>query len=251
MDQTSILQEMIQNNEACRITQNEDVQIVNVRPQVVFDKLKDKLMDDDLQFIKGLSKKMISHSLLVSNLQCLCADANCTNKESRFRAIPNGNINSKIMFVNKAPSLYESYLSMSYIGEIGLLLSVILSKLNINRQDVYCTDIIKCHTESLDSPSCAECTNRYFAKEIRIIKPQLIVFNGLSAIDMCLKLGILNGLPDKLAYGNIYKATMDSLETNVMAMYDLNKVLQKTGEDYIACKNQLWNQLNTAINFIN
>ena len=45
-----------------------------------------------------------------------------------------------------------------------------------------------------------------------------------------------------MTYGNIYSA--DSF--NVMAMYDLETVLQKTGNDYSKCKDELWHQILNA-----
>ena len=79
------------------------------------------------------------------------------------------------------------------------------------------------------------------------MKPQIIICNGMAVLNACIKMGVLSDLPENISYGMIYNATTSlGRSLKVMAMYDLNKVLQKNDADYAKCKDELWSQILTA-----
>ena len=134
----------------------------------------------------------------------------------------------------------------SHCDKAATFLSLILSKMNVSRDSIYCTDMIKCNTQ-LDEQSYNECIHSYIIKEIDYVSPKIIICNGISVLKACIRSGVLNNLPSDVTYGTIYNATTTSnLPVKVIAIYDLNTVLKKTGDDYIKCKTTLWTQLLSA-----
>ena len=90
-------------------------------------------------------------------------------------------------------------------------------------------------------------------KEIECVAPKLIICDGLSLLKACARMEnpVFLDLPSDIAYGKIYDTrTPKGFAVKVMAMYDLDVVLRKTGEEYDKCKTDLWQQLLTAFKTI-
>lgn len=238
---------MIENKESCRIIQDESGYTVKLRPAVVSESLTDKLSPEDITTAMSIVNRQTELSNIKTNLYRQCNNTNCQMKDNCvFRAIPNGNTNADILFLNKMPTEYEVCNMSTHCDKIGVFLSLILNKMNVSRDSVYCTDIIKCNAQ-LDEQSFNECIRTYVENEINYVSPKVIICNGLCALKTCAKYNILQGLSEDLSYGKIYNAkTSSGLPVKVMAMYDLNTVLQKTGADYEKCKTELWTQILSA-----
>lgn len=237
----NVFEEMHNNHENCRIINDNDIMQVKLRPSEIKNSLKDKLSDED---IEGAYSTINRHNRLMDlkrNLYNGCYDCNCCNKLCRFHSIPCGSINSKIMIINKMPTQYEACRMHSMCDKNGAFLSLILQKMNVERDSVYITDMIKCNAQ-LDESSYNECLNHYLKQEIEIVSPKFIICNGISVLKACIKSEVFTGLPSQVSYGNIYNAD----DYNVMAIYDLETVLQKTGDDYSKCKDELWHQILNA-----
>ena len=246
-----IMQDMIDKNESCRVIQNNDEIIVKLRPISILDSLKGKLSDADIQNGGNIINRQLIINTLKTNLYRQCINTNCSyQNKSMFRAVPSGNSEAKVMFINKQPTQYEACNMSTHCDREGIFLSLILSKMNVSRESIYCTDMIKCNGNP-DENSCKECINQYLEQEINFVKPQIIICNGMSILNACIKMKVLLNLPENISYGIIYNA-VTSLGCNlkVMAMYDLNKVLQKNDTDYTKCKDELWSQILTAFKTI-
>ena len=88
--------------------------------------------------------------------------------------------NSKIMFVSEAPGQEEDNVGKPFIGKSGKLLDKIFEESNINRKEVYITNIVKCRPPENRNPSPIEkkiCIN-YLKYEYNIIKPKIIICLG-------------------------------------------------------------------------
>ena len=247
MDSNIIMQEMIDNHESCRIIKDETGYTVKLRPVAVSESLNDKLSVNDISTGMSIVNRQLILSNIKTNLYRQCNNTNCQMKDKcLFRAIPNGNTNADIMFLNKLPTDYEIGNMSSHCDKNGVFLSLILNKMNVSRDSVYCTDMIKCNIQ-LDEQSYNECIQTYIFKEIEYVAPKVIVCNGLSVLKACIKSGVLNNLPSDVTYGKIYDAsTASNLPIKVIAIYDLSTVLQKTGSEYEKCKTELWTQILSA-----
>lgn len=240
----SVLQDMVNQNEDCRIQNN----CVIVRPSQISNHLKGKLSDVDVLKASEITQAQVRHSVIQHNLYTQCINTACINRDKcMFRSIPNGNINADVMFVSKIPTKYETYIGASHTGVNGMFLSLILDKMNVSRANIYFTDFIKCCTDELDEESYNECIQQYFVQEVDIVNPKLIICNGLPLLRSCIKSNVFTGLPEAVTYGKIYNTeTHTGHHINIMSIYDLDKVLQKTGDDYEKCKTELWSQLLTG-----
>ena len=226
--------------------------VVSLRPSNMGELLEGKLSPQDI--IVGLTSinKAMQMAEIRNKLVCGCTDTQCQmcrtecTQDDVFRAIPNGNEKAKVMFVNKAPSQYEALAMLSHCDKTSVFLSLILDKMHVDRSDVYLTDIIKCYRQQVDEPSLRICIEANLMKEIFLVNPEVIVFNGQNGLKTLIELGYITGLNGDIAYGTIYNVTIGNAQRKVMAMFDLEKVLQKTGDDYAKCKTTLWTQILTA-----
>jgi DNA polymerase len=246
-----IMQEMIDNNESCRIIETDSGYIVKLRPKAIEESLNDKLSIEDITTGMSIVNRQIMLSNLKSNLYRQCNNINCKVKDKCvFRAIPNGNTNADVMFLNKIPTDYEIGNMCSHSDRNGTFLSLILSKMNVSRDSIYCTDMIKCNKQ-LDEQSFKECIYNYVVKEIEYVIPKVIICNGLSLLKTCIKLKVINNLPVEVTYGKIYEAeTATGQPVKVIAIYDLDTVLKKTDSEYTRCKTELWSQILSAFKAI-
>jgi DNA polymerase len=248
MDNTTVIPEMIQEGVSSKIIQTESGGYkVVIRPSMISHALEDKLSPEDISLGMNAVIRQMKFSNILTGLYGQCCDVNCAFKEKCiFKALPNGITNADVMFINKMPTDYEMAIMTSHSDKVGAFLSMILKKMNISRDSVYCTDMIKCNAQ-LDEQSYHECINTYLKNEIEHVAPKVIVCNGLSVLKACIKTGILKNLPVDVTYGKIYDAnTVSDTPVKVIAIYDLNTVLQKTGEDYNKCKTELWTQILSA-----
>lgn len=249
---SNVVQDMIENHQSHYATDENGVCTVRLRPKEIANVLKDKLSEDDINQGMNIVNQMLNIERLKNRLHHECYGVQCANADKcMFRSIPTGNINADVMLVNKMPSRYETYNMSTHCDETGVFLSLILNKMNIPLSSVYCTDFIKCSTDSLDESSYNNCIKEYFEKELSYIKPKLIICNGLPLLNTMARTGMFIGLPGNLTYGNIYNAQDSSGNSyRIVAIYELTRVLQKTGEQYEKCKTELWGQLLNAFKSI-
>ena len=99
-----------------------------------------------------------------------------------------GNPNSDIMFIGDEPSNSEDELGSFYVGKSGeLLIKMIENVLNITKEDVYYTTLVKCKSTNGLNNSNIETCHDYLLKQIELIKPKLIVALGEKTYSYLLK----------------------------------------------------------------
>ena len=73
---------------------------------------------------------------------------NCTDcplcKTRHNVVIGVGNTHSKILFVGEGPGYYEDMQGEPFVGAAGQLLDKMLAAINLNRNQVYISNIVKC-----------------------------------------------------------------------------------------------------------
>ena len=246
-DKMSVIPEMIKEGVSSKIISENDNYKIVLRPSVVSNSLEGKLSSEDISRGMDIVNQQIGFSNVNISLQNRCCNVNCTAKDKCIlRALPNGNANADVMFINKMPTDYEMATMTSSSDKNGVFLSLILDKMNVSRNSIYCTDVIKCNAQ-LDEQSFIECVRTYLDKEINYVLPRVIICNGLSVLKACVNFYVLHDLPSDLTYGKLYDAKMSTnLPVKVMAIYDLDTVLRKTGDDYEKCKTELWTQILLA-----
>ena len=124
--------------------------------------------------------------LLKNSVQhCYLCEYSKTRKNVLFAY---GDINSDIMFISDEPSNSEDELGVFYSGKTGeLLKKMIENVLNIKKEEVYLTTLIKCKSLNGLSNSNIDTCNDYLLKQIELVKPKLIVALGEKTYSYLLK----------------------------------------------------------------
>ena len=94
-----------------------------------------------------------------------------------------GNISARIMLIAQAPGEKEDSEGRMFVGPSGKVLDELLNKANISRDEIYMTNLIKCHLPHNRKPKAEEIAScSYFLdREIELIKPQVLVPLGFFA----------------------------------------------------------------------
>lgn len=105
----------------------------------------------------------------------------CPLSDTRNKAIMGkGDLNSPIMFIAEAPGNSEDRDGIPFTGPSGKVLDDLLKSVELKRQDIYLTNIVKCHPPKNRNPLPQEqeaCID-YLRYETFMIKPKIIVCLG-------------------------------------------------------------------------
>ena len=122
-----------------------------------------------------------------------------------------GPANAKIMFIGEAPGSNEDIQGKPFVGRAGEQLDELLSDIDLNREEVYITNVVKHRPPNNRDPRQDEidsCTP-YLEEQIKIIKPKLIITLGrhstkllLSKIDI--KVTGITRIRGKIFEGELY-----------------------------------------------
>jgi uracil-DNA glycosylase family 4 len=111
---------------------------------------------------------------------------NCSLKSSATNIVfSDGNPKSKIMLVGEAPGSNEDQEGLPFVGRAGALLDKMLTSINLNRKNVYISNIINYRPPENRRPTDEE-VNRYMPfikKHIEIINPKILVLLGSTAMN--------------------------------------------------------------------
>ena len=100
---------------------------------------------------------------------------------SRTEVVPGeGNVKSKVMLIGEAPGEDEDLRGEPFVGKAGQLLTKILQSVDIKREDIFITNMLKCRPPANRNPSKSEIETcfPYLETQIAIINPKIIVTLG-------------------------------------------------------------------------
>lgn len=101
----------------------------------------------------------------------------CPLCESRTMAVPgDGKVGARIMFVGEGPGEKEDLSGHPFVGAAGNLLTRLLERAGLSRQDVFITNIVKCRPPGNRVPTPEEITtcNDYLMAQIALVEPKII-----------------------------------------------------------------------------
>tara|TARA_B100001093_G_C26649670_1_gene936915 strand:+ start:112 stop:813 length:702 start_codon:yes stop_codon:yes gene_type:complete len=111
---------------------------------------------------------------------------NCDLKKNASNVVfSDGNPKSKIMIIGEAPGFNEDQEGLPFVGRAGALLDKMLAAIDLNRKNVYISNIINYRPPENRRPSEEE-TKRYLpfiTKHIEIISPKILVLLGSTAMN--------------------------------------------------------------------
>lgn len=91
-----------------------------------------------------------------------------------------GSPDARLMFIGEAPGRDEDIEGRPFVGRAGELLTRLIERLGLSRQDVYIGNILKCRPPSNRDPEDDEIENcmPIIRRQIRIISPSVIISLG-------------------------------------------------------------------------
>ena len=110
------------------------------------------------------------------------------------------------MFIGEAPGYHENRLGRPFVGAAGKFLDKLLASIDMQRDDVYICNIIKCRPPNNRDPLPDEVKScqAYLDRQIDLIKPRLIVTLGRHSMARYFAkatISKIHGVPKKL--GNL------------------------------------------------
>ena len=105
----------------------------------------------------------------------------CRLSETRTNAVPGaGTFDTSVMFIGEAPGRDEDLEGLPFVGRAGQLLDKILNAVEIDRKDIFITNMVKCRPPGNRNPNADEidvCLP-YLESQIALINPKIIVTLG-------------------------------------------------------------------------
>lgn len=102
----------------------------------------------------------------------------CRLSESRTQAVPGvGPGHAQIMFIGEAPGFYEDKQGEPFVGPAGQFLNELLSQIQLERKDVFITNVVKCRPpQNRDpQPDEIEACRIWLDQQIRLIQPKVVI----------------------------------------------------------------------------
>ena len=132
-----------------------------------------EISDDKAEKLEKLKKS-------ISNIK------NCELKKSATNIVfSDGNPKAKIMLIGEGPGSNEDQEGLPFVGRAGALLDKMLASIDLNRKNVYITNVVNYRPPDNRRPTDEEITKYlpYLKKHIEIINPKILVLLGSTALN--------------------------------------------------------------------
>lgn len=116
----------------------------------------------------------------------MARECSCELRHQATQAVPgDGSAEADIMFVGEAPGKNEDLQGKPFVGAAGKFLSEMLAAINLKREDIYITNVVKYRPPNNRDPlpeEIAACMP-WLHEQIGIIRPKIIVTLGRHAME--------------------------------------------------------------------
>ncbi len=130
--------------------------------------------------IENINSRLNDLKIKIENIN------NCELKNNAKQIVfSEGSFENSIMIVGEGPGQKEDELGKPFVGDAGKLLNKMLKAININRENVYITNVVNYRPPNNRKPEPSE-INRYseFLREhISIIDPKILILMGSTAME--------------------------------------------------------------------
>ena len=130
--------------------------------------------------VEGKSEKLKNLKDKISKIE------NCNLKiNAKNLVFSDGNPLSPLMIVGEGPGQKEDEIGKPFVGDAGMLLTKMLKAINLNRHDVYITNVINYRPPNNRKPETSEIIrySEFLREHISIIKPKILVLMGSTAME--------------------------------------------------------------------
>jgi DNA polymerase len=118
-----------------------------------------------------------------------------------------GNPNADIVFIGEAPGRQEDEQGLPFVGASGKFLSDMLASVNMTREEVYITNIVKYRPPNNRDPDSEEKSEflPYLVRQLQVIQPLVVVTLGRHSMTCFLpnaKISEIHGQPKRIKLGD-------------------------------------------------
>ncbi len=143
-------------------------------------------LDDIENFTTKNTKNSNTLPFSMDSLKQITLDCHlCQLSKTRTKVVfGEGSLNASVLFVGEGPGANEDNTGRPFVGRAGELLTKIIENvLELKREDIYISNIVKCRPPNNRVPNDEEVSEclPYLFKQIEIIKPSIIVTLGATA----------------------------------------------------------------------
>ena len=135
---------------------------------------------DAFEISDDKAKKLEKLKKSISNIK------NCELKKSATNIVfADGNPKAKIMLIGEGPGSNEDQEGLPFVGRAGALLDKMLASIDLNRKNVYITNVVNYRPPENRRPTEEEISKYlpYLKKHIEIINPKILVLLGSTALN--------------------------------------------------------------------
>ena len=111
---------------------------------------------------------------------------NCQLKKNASKIVfSDGDYKSKVMIVGEGPGQKEDQEGRPFVGDAGVLLNKMLKSINIERKNVYITNVVNYRPPNNRKPEPSEITkySNFLRRHISIIDPKILILMGSTAME--------------------------------------------------------------------
>ncbi len=158
---------------------------------------------------------------------------NCELKKNGTNIVfSDGNPKAKIMFIGEGPGQNEDQEGLPFVGRAGALLDKMLASINLDRKNVYITNVVNYRPPRNRRPTEEE-INRYLPylkKHIEIINPKILVLLGSTALNAL----ISNANVISKARGKWIEKQFGTCKTSVIVTFHPAFLMRQPGQKKFA-----------------
>jgi DNA polymerase len=134
-----------------------------------------------------------------------------------------GNASSGIVFIGEAPGKNEDQQGVPFVGAAGKFLNEMLAMINLKREDVYITNIVKYRPPNNRDPLPEEkkAFLPYLQSQLEVIQPDIVVTLGKHATNCFLpdlQISKIHGQPKRVRL-SLRKNLKDSLQVVILPLF--------------------------------
>lgn len=116
-----------------------------------------------------------------------------------------GSADAKILFIGEAPGKNEDLQGKPFVGAAGKFLDEMLAMINLKREDIYITNIVKYRPPNNRDPSPEEkqAFLPYLVRQLEVIQPVVVVTLGRHSMEAFLpeqKISQIHGEPKRITF---------------------------------------------------
>ena len=135
-----------------------------------------------IDFNKQTPYAELTHDALFEQAQNCRACQLCDDRTNVV--FHSGNPNANLMIIGEGPGQQEDEQGVPFVGRAGQLLTKILESVEINRNDIYIANTVKCRPPKNRTPFQEEmdACRDYLVRQIQMVQPKIICLLGSAAI---------------------------------------------------------------------